>query len=45
MARDPADRYPSGAEFGRALDRAQRASDEPTTLVMLHAPPRAHAAG
>ena len=35
MARDPADRYPSGAEFGRALDRAQRASDEPTTLVML----------
>ncbi len=35
MARDPAERYPSGAEFGRALDRAQRASDEPTTLVML----------
>ena len=44
IARDPAERYASGAEFGRALERAERTVAEPATLVMMraaasHAPP------
>ena len=35
MARNPAERFASGAEFARALERAERAVEaEPTTLVL-----------
>ncbi|HEY6891071.1 MAG TPA: protein kinase, partial [Solirubrobacter sp.] len=35
MATNPAERFESGAEFARALERAERAADvEPTTLVL-----------
>ena len=34
MARDPAERYPSGAAFARALAGAERAVQEPATLIM-----------
>jgi len=35
IARDPAERYASGAEFARALERAERTVAEPTTRVMM----------
>ncbi|MDA0160585.1 protein kinase [Solirubrobacter ginsenosidimutans] len=35
MAINPAERFDSGAEFGRALEQADRAAVEPTTLVLL----------
>ena len=35
IARDPAERYASGAEFARALERAERTVAEPATRVMM----------
>ena len=35
IARDPAERYASGAEFARALERAERTVAESTTRVMM----------